>query len=57
MVAGREAVTSWMTTEAFAQAREPKELFWVDGASHVDLYDKEEYVPGVIEKLASFFTP
>jgi uncharacterized protein len=56
MIAGREAVTAWMTTEAFELAEEPKELFWIDGASHVDLYDKEKYLPTVISKLAGFFT-
>ncbi|MEV7993195.1 alpha/beta hydrolase [Streptomyces sp. NPDC086077] len=34
---------------------EPKELFWIDGATHIDLYDKEEYVPTVVTKLSSFF--
>jgi hypothetical protein len=28
----------------------------IDGASHVDLYDKDEYVPTAIAKLADFFT-
>jgi uncharacterized protein len=55
MIVGREAVTSHMSTEAFWCAQEPKELFWIDGATHVALYDKDEYVTPAIEKLASFF--
>jgi fermentation-respiration switch protein FrsA (DUF1100 family) len=55
MILGTEAVTSWMTTEAFANALEPKELFWVNGASHVALYDKDEYVAPAVSKLADFF--
>ena len=55
MIAGTQAVTSWMTTEAIANAQEPKELFWIDGATHVDLYDKDEYVTPAVSKLAEFF--
>jgi hypothetical protein len=55
MIAGTEAITSWMTEEAFANAHEPKELFWISGATHVALYDKEEYVGPAVAKLADFF--
>ncbi|MBB3128467.1 hypothetical protein FHS19_003121 [Paenibacillus rhizosphaerae] len=55
MIAGNQAVTSWMTTEAIANAKEPKELFWIDGATHVDTYDKDEYVTTAVSKLAEFF--
>ena len=55
MIVGREAATSYMTTEAFWNAQEPKELFWIDGATHVSLYDKEEYVTPALAKLAEFF--
>ena len=37
MIAGTRAVTSWMSLEAFQKAVGPKELHWIDGASHVDL--------------------
>jgi uncharacterized protein len=55
MIVGTKAVTSWMTTDAFANAQEPKELFWVDGASHVDLYDMDRFVTPVVSKLGDFF--
>jgi uncharacterized protein len=40
----------------FQRASGPKELHWIDGASHVALYDKEEYVAPAVAKLAEFFT-
>ncbi|MEV7991264.1 alpha/beta hydrolase [Streptomyces sp. NPDC086077] len=55
MVVGREAETSWMGVEAFQHARGRKELHWINGASHVDLYDKEQYVGPSVAKLAEFF--
>jgi uncharacterized protein len=44
-----------MTTDALANAQRPKELFWVDGASHVDLYDRDRFVTPVVSKLGDFF--
>jgi uncharacterized protein len=55
MNVGREAVTSWMSVEAFQNAQGPKELHWIEGASHTDLYDKEEYVAPAIAKLTEFY--
>jgi hypothetical protein len=45
-----------MSIEAFQKATGPKKLDWIDEASHVDLYDKEQYVGPAVEKLARFFT-
>jgi uncharacterized protein len=56
MVVGREAVTSWMSIQAFQNAVGPKELHWIDGASHHDLYYKEQYVGPAVTKLTGFFT-
>ncbi|MFF3693212.1 alpha/beta hydrolase [Streptomyces sp. NPDC002221] len=55
MIVGSASVTSWMAVEAFQSARGPKELHWIDGASHVDLYDKEQYVGPAAAKLTDFF--
>lgn len=55
MVAGSNAQTLWMTKEAYEKAKEPKELFLIDGATHVDLYYKEEYMSQALPKLAEFF--
>ncbi len=56
MIAGREAVTSLMSIQALQNATGPKELHWIDGASHNDLYYKEQYVGPAITKLTDFFT-
>jgi uncharacterized protein len=55
MIVGTEAVTSWMTTDAIAKAHNPKELFWIQGATHVGLYDKDAYVTPAVSKLGDFF--
>ncbi|MFF7602380.1 hypothetical protein [Streptomyces mirabilis] len=34
---------------------EPKEPFVIDGATHIDLYDKDECVTPVVAKLTEFF--
>ena len=56
MIVGREAVTSWMSLQALQNATGPKELHWIDGASHNDLYYKEQYVGPAVTKLTGFFT-
>lgn len=56
MVVGSRAVTAWMSVDAFQRATGPKELHWIDGAGHVDLYDRERYVDPAVQKLAGFFT-
>ncbi|MES5929025.1 hypothetical protein QCI77_23955 [Bacillus cereus group sp. MG9] len=40
---------------AIARAQEPKELFLINGATHVDLYDRPQFVGPVVEQLDSFF--
>ena len=55
LIVGREAVTAWMAVEAYQKAADPKELVWIEGASHVDLYDKPEYVGPAIDKLTDFY--
>jgi fermentation-respiration switch protein FrsA (DUF1100 family) len=39
--------------DAYSRAAEPKELLWVPGANHVDLYDRVELIP--FERLFEFF--
>ncbi|HKC26451.1 MAG TPA: alpha/beta hydrolase [Jatrophihabitans sp.] len=55
LIVGRQAVTAWMAVEAYQKAVGPKELVWVEGASHVDLYDKPEYVGPAVNRLTDFY--
>lgn len=57
MIAGSEADTLYMTKDAFEKAigAENKELYLVQGATHIKTYWKEEYVNDVVNKLEEFF--
>lgn len=57
MIVGSEADTKYMTDEAFAKASNAKnkELFVIDGATHIETYWKPEYVDQAVNKLVSFF--
>ena len=55
-IIGERAVTAWMAVEAHQRATGPKEIHWIKGASHVDLYDRKQYVDQAVEKLTGFFT-
>jgi fermentation-respiration switch protein FrsA (DUF1100 family) len=55
-IVGTRAVTSWMAVDVHQRATGPKELYWIEGASHVDLYDKQEYIGPAVDKLNTFFT-
>lgn len=52
-IAGSEAHSIEFSEDAYALAAEPKELYLVKGAGHVDLYDRVDYIP--FKKLTSFF--
>jgi fermentation-respiration switch protein FrsA (DUF1100 family) len=55
LIVGSKAETMYFSQDAYNLAKEPRELFIIDGASHVDLYDKEPYVTTAVDKLADFF--
>ncbi|QAX85980.1 hypothetical protein C2E19_19990 [Pseudomonas sp. DTU12.3] len=55
MIAGTEADTRYFSEMAIEKAMEPKELVLIEGATHIDLYDKEQFVGPAVEKLAGFF--
>lgn len=54
-IVGERAVSAYFSEDAYGKAAEPKELFVVPGASHVDLYDRPEYLTVSLSKLDSFF--
>ena len=43
-IVGENAVSKYFSEDAYEKAAEPKELFVVPGATHVDLYDQPEYL-------------
>jgi fermentation-respiration switch protein FrsA (DUF1100 family) len=55
MIAGSEADTRYFSEEAVAKAKEPRELFVIPGATHIDLYDKPQFVTPAVAKLTEFF--
>ncbi|MBA8992024.1 hypothetical protein FHW23_003311 [Curtobacterium pusillum] len=55
MIAGTEAVTRGFSEKAIADVGETGQLVLIDGATHVDLYDRDPYVAQAVEELTSFF--
>lgn len=57
MMAGSKADTLYMTEDAFAKASgtENKELFLIEGASHIRTYWVPEYVDAAVNKLKEFY--
>lgn len=57
MMAGSKADSLYMTQSAFERASNTKnkELFLIDGATHIETYWKPEYVNQAMSKLAQFF--
>lgn len=52
-VSGDQARSREFSEDAYAGAAEPKELYWVAGAGHVDLYDRVDLIP--FDKFTEFF--
>ena len=52
-IAGDIAHSRSFSEEAYEKALEPKELYIVENAEHIDLYDKVDKIP--FDKLESFF--
>lgn len=55
MIAGTEAVTRGFSEKAVADSPGNAELHLVEGATHVDLYDRDEYVTPAVARLIEFF--
>ena len=52
-IAGDQAHSREFSEEAYKLAAEPKELYIVPNAGHVDLYDRTDVIP--FDKLDAFF--
>jgi hypothetical protein len=57
MIAGTKADSLYMTEDAFAKATgtKDKELFKLDGATHIETYWVPKYVDAAISKLTAFY--
>lgn len=53
-VIGDRAHSKFFSENAYAAAKEPKEIYVVEDAEHIDLYDRVDRIP--FDKLTSFFT-
>ena len=55
-IVGENAVSKYFSEDAYEKAAEPKELFVVPGATHVDLYDQPKYLKITLPKLCLLYT-
>jgi uncharacterized protein len=55
VIAGSKADTLYWSQQVLQKAKEPKELFIIEGASHIDLYDRPQFVTPAVAKLKAFF--
>ena len=56
MIVGTEADTCHFSDDAVHAAGSNAELYEIEGASHMDLYYKDNFVTMAVEKLTDFFT-
>ena len=52
-IIGENAHSRYFSEDAYERAAEPKELYIVPGARHIDLYDRTDMI--TFDKLESFF--
>jgi len=55
VIAGSKADTIFWSQDVIRKAKEPKELHIIEGASHMDMYDRPLFVAPAVAKLAAFF--
>jgi fermentation-respiration switch protein FrsA (DUF1100 family) len=57
MIAGSKADSLYLTEDAFAKATgtKDKELFKIDGATHIETYWVPKYVDAALDRLTTFY--
>jgi len=55
VIAGSKADTLFWSREVYAKAKEPRELHVIEGATHIDMYDRPQFVTPAVGRLADFF--
>lgn len=53
LIAGENAHSRYFSEDAYKAAAEPKELMIIEGADHVDLYDRTDVIP--FDRIEAFF--
>ncbi|KAF9871351.1 hypothetical protein CkaCkLH20_11272 [Colletotrichum karsti] len=53
IISGDQSHSREFSEDAYQRAAEPKELLWIPGAGHVDLYDRVGLIP--FDRLTQFF--
>ena len=55
LIAGRDAESLWHSQHFYDLAKTKKELFLIDHATHMTMYDQPDHVNKAVDKLASFY--
>lgn len=55
LIAGSDAGSLWQSKHFYDLAKTKKELFLVDHATHMTMYDQPDHVDKAVAKLASFY--
>ena len=57
VIAGSKADTLFWSQEVYEKAREPKELHVVEGATHIDMYDRPQFVTPAVGEAGGVLRP
>lgn len=55
-IIGENAESGYFSRDIYAKAAQPKELYVIPEAGHVDLYDVPKFVDNAVNKLDAFYT-
>lgn len=55
LIAGSKAASRYLSEDAYKMAKNPRELYIIPNATHIDLYDVPQYVDKAVTKLNSFY--
>lgn len=55
LIVGSKAASRYLSEDAYKMAKNPRELYVIPNATHIDLYDVPQYVDKAVTKLDSFF--
>jgi len=56
LIAGSKADTLFWSEQAYQKCKDPRDLYIVNGATHIDMYDRPQFVTPAVAKLVEFFS-